>query len=106
MLKVTRGYMNRYELDDMQAENLINRYKNLPATNKAVFVIGIKNDNTVYLIDYDNCFDEDGSYKYALSVKASTPSIKVMVNTKTIIVVLARRIGDYFIVLKTRTIRK
>lgn len=97
--------MNRYELDDMQAETLINRYKNVPVTNKAVFAIGIKNDNTEYLIDCDNCFDEDGSYRYALNAKASMSSIKGMVNTKTIIVVLARRVGNYFVVLKTRTIR-
>ena len=97
--------MNRYDLDDMQAENLINRYKNLPTTNKAVFIIGIKNDNTVYLIGCDNCLDEDGSYRYALNVKVATSSIKGMVNTKAIIVVLARRIGNYFVVLKTRTIR-
>ena len=97
--------MNRYELDDMQAETLINRHKNVPTTNKAVFIIGIKNDNTEYLIDCDNCFDEDGSYRYALNVKVATASIKGMVNTKTIIIVLARRIGNYFVVLKTRTIR-
>ena len=98
--------MNRYELDDMQAENLINRYKNVPTTNKAVFVIGIKNDNTVYLIDCDKCFDEDGSHRDALNGKVATSSIKGMVNTKTIIVVLARRIGDYFVTLKTRIIQK
>lgn len=105
MLKVTKRYMNRYEINDMEAEALINRYKNLPKTNKAVFIIGIKNDNTEYLIGCDNCFDEDGSYRYALNVKVATSSIKGMVNTKTIIVVLARRIGSYFVTLKTRTIR-
>lgn len=99
--------MNRYELDDMYAEKIINRYKNFPKTTKAVFVIGVKNDNTSYLLDYDDCFSvEDESLKYAISVKASIPSIKAMTNTKAIIVVLARRISNYFVVLKTRTIQK
>ena len=97
--------MNRYEINDMQAEAIINRYKNVPTTNKAVFVIGIHNDNTERLIDCDNCFDEDGSYRYALNVKIATSLIKDMVSTKIIIVVLARRIGNYFVTLKTRTIR-
>lgn len=99
--------MNRYEMNDMEAEALINRYKNFPKTSTAVFVIGIKNDNTAYLIDYDNCFSvEDESLKYALNVKASIPSIKAMTNTKIIIVALARRIGNYFVTLKTRTFRQ
>lgn len=100
--------MNRYELDDMQAEAIINRYKGeVISTNKAVFVIGIKEDNTDYLLDRDDCItDSEGSYHYALSVKASISAIKKMTNTKAILVVLARRISNYFVVLKARTIQK
>lgn len=98
--------MNRYELDDMQAEAIINRYKNFPKTTKAVFAIGIRNDNTCYLLDYDNCFSvDDESLKYAINVRASISAIKTT-DTKIIIVALARRIGNYFVTLKTRTIRK
>lgn len=100
--------MNRYELDDMQAEAIINRYKgDVTSTNKAVFVIGVKEDGTDYLLDSDNCkTDSEGSYHYALSVKASISAIKKMTNTKAIIVVLARRISNYFVALKTRAIQK
>lgn len=99
--------MYKHELDDMYAEKIINRYKdNVTSTNKAVFVVGIKEDGTDYLLDCDNCFDEDGSYRYALSIKVATDAIKVMTNAKTIIVVLARRIGNYFVTLKTRAIQK
>lgn len=100
--------MNRYELDDMQAEAIINRYKDdVTSTNKAVFVVGIKEDGTDYLLDRDNCItDSEGSYHYALSVKASMSAINKMTNTKAIIVVLARRISNYFVVLKARTIQK
>lgn len=99
--------MNRYELDDMQAEAIINRYKDdVTSTNKAVFIIGVREDGTDYWLDSDNCItDSEGNYLYALSVKASISAIKKMTSTKAIIVVLARRIGNYFVVLKTRTIR-
>ena len=99
--------MNRYEINDMEAEALINRYKNFPKTSKAVFAIAIKNDNTCYLLDYDDCFSvDDESLKYAINVKASISTIKEITDTKIIIVALARRIGNYFVTLKTRTIRK
>lgn len=100
--------MNRYELDDMYAEKIINRYKNdVTSTNKAVFVIGVKEDGTDYLLDSDNCItDSEGSYHYALNVKASMSAINKMTNTKAIIVVLARRVSNYFVALKTRTIQK
>ena len=100
--------MNRHELDDMYAEKIINRYKDgVTSTNKAVFVVGIKEDNTDYLLDRDDCItDSEGSYHYALSVKASMSAIKKMTNTKVIIVVLARRVSNYFVALKTRAIKK
>lgn len=98
--------MNRYEMNDMEAEALINRYKNMSTANKVVFVIGIHNDNTEYLIDCDSCFNSDDDYRYALNVKTAMHSIKGMIRTKIIIVALTRRIGNYFVVLKSRTFRK
>lgn len=101
--------MDRYELSDMCAETIINRYKEKAglATKKAVFVIGIKNDNTHYLLDWDKCeTNDEGDYKYALCAKSAMSAIRYMADTKTIIVALARRIGDYFIVLNKRTIRR